>query len=196
MQFPILYCPTPKAWIQKAVQSTDLLLVDHAHCEKKAALTALSLIGRYNQNLELVERLSKLAREELRHFEQVIKLLKKRGLNFDKITPSNYARGLFQHVNEAEPYRLRDVLIIGALIEARSCERFSVLIGKLDDELSSFYAGLMASEARHYEMYLHFARQYGNGDFEARLDFFSHKEQELIEGVDSLFRFHSGLPSE
>jgi tRNA-(ms[2]io[6]A)-hydroxylase len=190
---PILHCKTPDLWIQKALHSLDILLIDHAHCEKKAALTAMSIIARYDEHPDLMQQMSKLAREELRHFEQVLSLLKKRSIPFSNIPAARYAQGLFKHARNHEPAKLIDTMIIGAFVEARSCERFSALIPHLDKELSEFYSTLLASEARHYELYLNFAKQFSIDDISERLLFFGEVEKTLIETADELFRFHSGI---
>lgn len=192
----ILKCPTPDAWVKKAIQEQDLLLLDHAHCEKKAAATALTMIARYPEHMELLEKLSRLAREELRHFEQVLRFLKKRGLPYVNITASRYASGLFKHARTHEPVKLIDSLIIGAFVEARSCERFSAIAPHLPDELNKFYSGLLASEARHYEQYIHFAHHLSTTDITERIEFFGHIEADLISSPDPQFRFHSGVPEE
>ena len=190
----ILKCATPEAWIQKAILEQDILLLDHAHCEKKAAATALTFIGRYPQHTDLVEKLSKLAREELRHFEQVLGFLKKRNIDFVNITASRYASGLFKHARTHEPVKLIDSLIIGAFVEARSCERFGAIAPHLPADLSKFYSGLLAAEARHYEQYISFVRKFSDKDITDRLEFFSNIEAELISSPDPQFRFHSGIP--
>ena len=192
--FPILKCPTPDSWIQKAIAEQDLLLLDHAHCEKKAATTALTLISRYPQHTDLVEKLSRLAREELRHFEQVLHFLKKRHLEFVNITASRYASGLFKHARTHEPVKLIDTLIIGAFVEARSCERFGAIAPHLPEDLSKFYSGLLAAEARHYEQYITFARKFSDQDISDRIEFFGTIEADLISTPDPQFRFHSGVP--
>lgn len=195
IDFPILNCNTPLAWCEAALANLDVLLLDHAHCEKKAASTALSLIYRYPNQLDLIERMSKLAREELRHFEQVLKIMRQRDVLFTHLSPSRYAHGLLQHARTHEPEKLIDTLIIGAFVEARSCERFSALVPLLDDELAKFYAGLLASEARHYQHYINFAKQLAAEDISERINFFSVIEGDLILEPDPQFRFHSGTPS-
>lgn len=187
-----LPCRTPERWIGNALASPDLMLIDHAHCEKKAASTALSLMYRYVSDTELLERMSRLAREELRHFEQVLSIMKKRGVAYDHLTPSRYAAGLRKPVRTDEPGRLVDTLIVGGIIEARSCERFASLVPHLDEELSAFYAGLLRSEARHYRDYLYLAEKAAGGDVSGRVDTFLALERELIESPDTEFRFHSG----
>ena len=168
------------------------MLIDHAHCEKKAASTALSLMYRYVDNTDLLNRMSRLAREELRHFEQVLAIMKKRGVSYGHLSPARYAAGLRQEVRTEDPGRLVDVLIVGAIIEARSCERFAALAPHLDATLSDFYTGLLKSEARHYRDYLTLAEQAAGNSVEDRVATFLALEQQLIETPDTEFRFHSG----
>ena len=187
-----LPCKTPQRWIENALANQDLMLIDHAHCEKKAASTALSLMYRYVDNTDLLNRMSRLAREELRHFEQVLAILKKRGVSYGHLSPARYAAGLRQEVRTEDPGRLVDVLIVGAIIEARSCERFAALAPHLDATLSDFYTGLLKSEARHYRDYLTLAEQAAGNSVEDRVATFLALEQQLIETPDTEFRFHSG----
>ena len=187
-----LPCRTPQTWIDSALANQDLLLIDHAHCEKKAASTALSLMYRYVDNTELLNKMSRLAREELRHFEQVLAIMKKRGITYTHLSPARYAAGLREAVRTEDPGRLVDVLIVGAIIEARSCERFAALAPSLDEKLAEFYNSLLKSEARHYQDYLKLAEQANGGPVEDRVAEFLAIEQKLIESPDSEFRFHSG----
>lgn len=187
-----LACSTPKAWIDKALVQSNVLLIDHAHCEKKAASTALSLIFRYPHHYDLLQQMSRLAREELRHFEQVLAIMKKRNIELAHLEPSRYAGELRKHRHHHEPDALIDTLIIGAFIEARSCERFFSLCPFLDDELQKFYQNLITSEARHYLNYLELAQKYSHKDITNRILFFREIEAELIDSPDSVFRFHSG----
>ncbi|MDR5898783.1 tRNA-(ms[2]io[6]A)-hydroxylase [Halomonas vilamensis] len=190
-----LGCSTPKAWLSWALENPTLLLIDHAQCEKKAASTAMSLLYRYVDQPLLLSKMSQLAREELLHFEQVVQLMEKRGVTYRHLTASRYAEGLRRHVRPNEPERLIDVLIIGALIEARSCERFACLIPYLDIELAKFYRTLVKSEGRHFEDYLLLAEQQTHEPINERIAFFVACEQELIMSPDSVFRFHSGVPA-
>ena len=192
--YDFLACRTPAAWLEAAVARQDVLLIDHAHCEKKAASTALMLLYRYVEHYQLLHTLSRIAREELRHFEQVIALLKKRDIAYQHLSPARYAKGLHQHVRTREPGKLVDTLIIGAYIEARSCERFAALIPYLDEELASFYQSLLRSEARHFQHYLSLAAKYADEDIQSRVEFFAPIEAELIDSLDEHFRFHSGYP--
>ena len=187
-----LPCRTPQAWIDAAIQDIPTLLVDHANCEKKAASTALGLMYRYTDNYELLNKMSRLAREELRHFEQVISIMKKRGIEYRHLTPSRYAGELHKHIRKEEPGRLVDTLIVGAIIEARSCERFYSLIPHLDDELAKFYESLLKSEARHFEDYFKLVPNEFSGDIKILLAMFLSAEESLIQSNDGEFRFHSG----
>lgn len=190
-----LGCQTPDAWIQWALANPEILLIDHAHCEKKAASTALNLMFRYVDRPELLDALSQLAREELLHFEQVVGIMRERDVQYDHLTPSRYAGGLREHMRTTEPARLVDVLIIGAFIEARSCERFAALAPHVDEQLGKYYRFLLKSESRHFEDYLSLAQRYAQEDITDRVAFFREKEQALIESEDEAFRFHSGVPA-
>jgi tRNA 2-(methylsulfanyl)-N6-isopentenyladenosine37 hydroxylase len=191
-----LHCATPDAWVKAALQNQNVLLLDHANCEKKAASTAISFMFRYVGDFELMHKLSRLAREELRHFEQVMHIMQARGIAYEQITPCRYVGELRKPVRTHEPERFVDTLIVGAIIEARSCERFAKIAPHLDDELKHFYTSLLKSEARHYEDYLHLARKAAGGeDISARINLFLALEKTLIESADTEFRFHSGVIS-
>ncbi len=188
-----LPCPTPGQWVINATNNIDLLLIDHANCEKKAAVTALNLIHRYTENFTLLNKMSRLAREEMRHFEQVISIMQERRMVYRRISASRYAKGLLNIASEQEPYRLVDRLIIGAFIEARSCERFAMVAPILDDELKLFYRTLLKSEGRHFREYLMLAESVLGKDYvDNRKIQFSIKEKDLIQSPDDEFRFHSG----
>ena len=190
-----LFCATPRAWVDWAVENPELLLIDHANCEKKAASTALNLLYRYVEHHQLLDKLSRLAREELRHFEQVIAIMRSRGVAYPQLSASRYAAGLREEVRSQEPGRLVDTLLVGAIIEARSCERFAALAPRLDAELGQFYRSLLKSESRHFLDYLALARDAaGEAEVQARLAIFLERERELVEGPDTEFRFHSGIP--
>ena len=192
--YEFLPCRTPEAWVSVAVRSLPLLMIDHANCEKKAAATAMSLMHRYTDNTALLNKMSRLAREELRHFEQVLKLMTKRGIAYESVTASRYAQGLRDEVRNKDPHKLVDTLIVGALIEARSCERFAALSPHVDKELGDFYASLLKSESRHFMDYITLAKTLASPDeVHQRLSVFSAIEQSLIEGPDTAIRFHSGV---
>jgi tRNA-(ms[2]io[6]A)-hydroxylase len=187
-----LRCPTPAAWFEQARDRLDLLLVDHANCEKKAAGNALSMMYRYVDRPELLQRLSRLAREELRHFEQVHALMAELGIPYVTLTASRYAAGLRALVSPAEPRKLVDSLVVSAVVEARSCERFAGLVGVLPARVAELYAGLLASEARHFRGYLELARRYDPARVEAFLPVVLDREADLVQAADHAFRFHSG----
>ena len=191
-----LGCATPDAWIEQAVKQIPTLLIDHANCEKKAAGTALNLMFRYVDKLDLLNKMSRLAREELRHFEQVLGFMKKRGIAYAPLPSARYAQGLRKPARTSEPGRLVDILIIGAIIEARSCERFASLAPHLDAELGEFYLSLLKSESRHYRDYLTLAEKYAGEDISERVRVFLAVEADLIQTPDPDFRFHSGVPME
>jgi tRNA-(ms[2]io[6]A)-hydroxylase len=191
-----LACETPREWVNWALQNPEILLVDHANCEKKAASTALNLMYRYVDYHKLLTKLSRLAREELRHFEQVIAIMKRRGVDYPQLSASRYAGQLHKQVRTYEPARLVDTLLLGAIIEARSCERFAKLVPELDEELAEFYASLLKSESRHFTDYLKLAQEISSPEeVAARLPDLLQRERELIEEPDTEFRFHSGVPA-
>ena len=188
-----LPCHTPDRWIENALENPSLMLIDHANCEKKAASTAISLINRYTDNFELLNKMSRLAREEMRHFEQVIAIIKRRGIEYTYVSASRYAAGLRELARKDDPGKLIDVLVIGAFIEARSCERFARLAPHLDEELAQFYGSLLKSEGRHYPGYLGLAKKAAGGEsIDDRIVLFAERERELVETPDTEFRFHSG----
>jgi len=191
-----LPCRTPDGWLTAAVESLPVLMIDHANCEKKAAATAMSLMHRYTDNTTLLNKMSRLAREELRHFEQVLKLMTRRGIAYESVTASRYAQTLREKVRKKDPHRLVDTLVVGALIEARSCERFAALAPHVDTELRDFYTSLLKSESRHFSDYIGLAKGLEDADVvDERLDLFRSVERELIESPDSEIRFHSGDPT-
>lgn len=190
-----LPCPTPDAWLEEAVRQQSVLLIDHANCEKKAAATAMNLLYRYSDRTELLQKMAQLAREELLHFEQVVKLLEQRQIEYAYLSASRYAGGLRSHIRHDRRHVLTDTLIIGAFVEARSCERFARLAPLLDAPLARFYRGLLKSEARHYQDYLALARLYADEDITPQIERLRAVEHELISSLDSEFRFHSGVPN-
>lgn len=195
---PLLAAPTPPSWIECARGSLDVLLVDHANCEKKAASTALALMFAYAEDLELAEQMSRLAREELRHYEQVAQLLRRLQIEPRRLAPGRYAQRLRQLVARAEPEREVDLMICGAFIEARSCERFAALSRVLAGPAAEMFASLHEAEARHFELYLGLARrraQKAGIDVAPRVAAFAALEAELIVSRDATFRFHSGAPT-
>ena len=192
----ILRAPTPRAWVDAALADLPALLVDHANCEKKAASTALALIFAYPEDRALNIALSRLAREELKHFEQVERLMKKLEVPHQRMKPGRYAGELRKLVRTHEPKRKLDLMIVHALIEARSCERFRLLAKRLPEEVRDLYEQLERSEARHFEIYLEFAeREFEPEEIAARLELIATREAELATEPDPDLRFHSGPPN-
>ena len=196
--YDFLACRTPQAWVNIACQNIPLLLQDHANCEKKAAGTAMNLMFRYGAHTELQVKLAQLVREEMLHYEQVIEIMRQRGQVWEAVSASRYALGLRKHIRTHEPAALVDVLIVGAFVEARSCERFAALAPYVDGELAKFYRYLLKSESRHFEDYLTLARTLVEDSerisIDERIVLFRDVERELIESTDTEIRFHSGVP--
>ena len=192
-----LRTPTPQGWLDRVPGRLDELLLDHANCELKAAASALALLHRYPDETVLVAKMSRLAREELRHFEQVQRLIDRYAVTRRRIGPSRYARELLAATSDRDPDRLRQRLVVGALIEARSCERFAALAPRLPPDLGRFYRELLASESRHFSDYLAIAEQLSadaRGELETDIDRLLDVEAALITSPDADFRFHSGPP--
>jgi tRNA 2-(methylsulfanyl)-N6-isopentenyladenosine37 hydroxylase len=194
----ILAAPTPAAWVDAACEHWRELLIDHANCEKKAASSALALIFAYPEDRELSAALSRLAREELRHFEQVAQLMRRLRVSFERQRPGRYAAGLRAALRPHEPARKLDLMLAGALIEARSSERFALLAPRLPEPMGSFYAHLGQCEARHFQLYLRLAQRAAAAadpvQLPARLAALAAVEAELISASDQQLRFHSGPP--
>ena len=193
-----LQAETPEAWLSEAERRVPEMLLDHANCELKAASTALGFLYRYPDRSALAQRMSRLAREELRHFEQVRSIMDDMGIAFERLSASRYAGQLRDAARADEPYKLLDLLLIGALIEARSCERFARIAPRLPTKLGKFYNGLLMSEARHFEHYIAFARSecgVAETEVDARLAELKQLEAALIVEPDATFRFHSGAPA-
>ncbi|POU22719.1 tRNA-(ms[2]io[6]A)-hydroxylase [Acinetobacter sp. ACNIH3] len=197
-----LGCETPKAWLDEALQNLEILMQDHANCEKKAASTAMNLMFRYSFFVDLQVKLAQLVREEMLHYEQVLEFMNKRGQQWIGLSAGRYAGGLRKEIRTYEPEALIDVLVIGAFVEARSCERFYALAPLVDDELGRYYRYLLKSESRHFEDYLALALDVAKTaklknpkeDIQARIEHIREVEKNLILSPDEMFRFHSGVP--
>ncbi|MDG2061069.1 MAG: tRNA isopentenyl-2-thiomethyl-A-37 hydroxylase MiaE [SAR86 cluster bacterium] len=188
----ILLAKTSQDWIYKAINNLEILLLDHAHCEKKAATTAISLINRYPEK-GFAKKLSSLAREELMHFEKVCRILTKRGFTYRNLKAGPYAKSLYQLISPSEPKKLQDSLLICALIESRSSERFFALNNYLPTDLQDFYHKLYTSEVRHSNLYIGLYVELFGKNWIDPIKPFSEAEAKLISEPDSLFRFHSGI---
>lgn len=184
---------TAPRWLAEVEDHLEELLLDHAHCEKKAAGTAMNLIFAYVDKVELVKPLSEIVNEELDHFRQVIDLIEARGMRFRRLKPSSYGARLSELVRKQEPGKAVDRLLVAALIEARSCERFALLKDRLQDrELAKFYESLFESEARHHASYVQMARLFAaEDDIRSRLEELAAAEAEIIDRGDELPRVHS-----
>ena len=194
----ILLAATPDAWVRAACERWMELLADHLACEKKAASTAVALLFAYPEDHVLTLALSRLAREELRHFEQVQALMTQLKVPYSRAKPGRYAAGLRAVSRTSEPHRKLDLLLTGALIEARSAERFAKLAPQLSAPLDRFYVQLQRSEARHFQLYLRLAiaAAHSSGlDWRARLSVLATREAELATEPDDQLRFHSGAPT-
>ena len=217
-----LLCSTPDEWVEQAIKKENLpiILIDHLICELKAAqwlkpfetliykregnwrdlaaknkLTK-SIIPKSNSpyGQDLIDKMVMLIKEELHHFYQVLEIMDEYGVEYKSITPCRYAKGMLRNVKTFEPNALVDKLIVGAYIEARSCERFAKLAPHVDKRLGDFYISLLRSEARHYQDYLTLAQEIADFDITERVKEFAEIEAQLITSDDEDFKFHSGVP--
>lgn len=187
---------TAQAWVDAAIVDLPLIIQDHANCEKKAAGTAMNLLFRYEFSYDLQRKLAQLIREEMLHYEQVLGIMNERGQEWKYLSAGRYAKGLLKHKRTHEPAAMVDVLIIGAFIEARSCERFAALSEVINDErLAKYYRYLLKSESRHFEDYLALAQSLSDDNIDERVAFFKEVEADLISSPDTELRFHSGTPA-
>lgn len=180
-------------WLAEALGSLDEVMIDHAHCEKKAAGGAIRLLFGYPHIRAFQDPLAALAREELLHFQQVLRLLERRGVEFVRQIPSPYAGMLHKSLRSNDPERLIDILLVSALIEARSCERMKLLgEAPIDPELATFYRGLLACEARHFHVYVDLANEVADASEVAkRLDALAEAEAEVLRTKGPAPRMHS-----
>jgi tRNA 2-(methylsulfanyl)-N6-isopentenyladenosine37 hydroxylase len=180
-------------WLAQVDSHLEEILIDHAHCEKKAAGTALNLIFAYVDRTELCRELADIVNEELDHFRQVLDLLERRGIRFRRLPPGGYGRKLNDLVRKLEPGKAVDRLLVAGLIEARSCERFDLLRRHVQDaELANFYGSLFESEARHHSTYVRLAKLFAKDEVvDRRLDELAAQEAEIIAAGDPLPRMHS-----
>lgn len=188
-----LHCLTPDRWFEQVESQLEPLLLDHAHCEKKAAGTAMNLIFAYVDRTDFVRALKEIVVEELDHFQQVLDLLAARGMKFRRLTPSSYGARLSELIRKQEPGKAVDRCLVAALIEARSCERFAILRDRLQDrELAEFYGSLFESEARHHATYVEFAKLFAPAEAVARrLEELSALEADIVRQGDPMPRVHS-----
>jgi tRNA-(ms[2]io[6]A)-hydroxylase len=188
-----LHAATPERWLMQVEVRLDLLLIDHAHCEKKAAGTAMNLLFSYVEHEDLCRAMTEIVQEELDHFHQVRAIIQHRGIRFRRLSPASYGAKLHELVDKQEPQRAVDRLLVASLIEARSCERFGLLRDRLADrELAAFYGSLFESEARHHSTYVRLATRFQDENaVRQRLSKFAEAEAKIIaEGSDQP-RMHS-----
>lgn len=185
--------PTSEAWIEQAITHLDVILLDHSHCERKAAGVAMNLMFRYPSSAKLVRALTAIAQEELEHFELVNQWLDRRGIALAPLSAPPYAAGLKAQMRNQEPDRMLDSLLVSGLIEARSHERLGLLGQHCPEpELAKFYCSLMASEARHYGIYWTLATTYFDRDqVNQRLVELAIVESELLSNLHPEPRIHS-----
>ena len=188
-----LHQPTSTAWVEQALANLDTLLLDHSHCERKAAGVALNLMFRYPSKSKLVRTLTAIAQEELQHFEQVNQILEQRNIPLAPLAAPPYGAGLAKQMRRGEPDRLLDALLIAGLIEARSHERLGLLGAHCPEpDLARFYRGLMASEARHYGAYWTLADTYfERSTLNRRLEELAQVESDLLLMLHPHPRIHS-----
>jgi tRNA-(ms[2]io[6]A)-hydroxylase len=184
---------TDSSWLDQVDAHLDEVLIDHAHCEKKAAGTALNLIFHYVEDLELCREMTVIVNEELEHFHMVIELLERRGIRFRRLRPSQYGNKLHALVRKTEPERAVDRLLVAGLIEARSCERFQALAEHVDDpELAEFYHSLFESEARHHTTYTRLASHFASEEVvNRRLEELYDAEAAIMAEREPWARMHS-----
>lgn len=180
-------------WLAQVDTHLDDILIDHAHCEKKAAGVAMNLLFSYVDHVPLARAMTEIVNEELSHFQLVLDLLERRGIRFRKLSPSSYGQRLHACVRKEEPARAIDRLLVAGLIEARSCERFALLRDHLADAaLQEFYGSLFESEARHHATYVRLACDVAPEEMvRERLHELAAEEAAIISQGDPFARMHS-----
>jgi tRNA 2-(methylsulfanyl)-N6-isopentenyladenosine37 hydroxylase len=188
-----LATPTSPAWVEQALANLDVILLDHSHCERKAAGVALNLMFRYPAHTKLVRALTAIAQEELQHFDQVNAILEQQGIPLAPLAAPPYGAKLAGKIRKTEPDRLLDALLVAGLIEARSHERLGLLAAHIPNRpLAEFYASLMASEARHFGVYWLLAETYANrATVDHRLAALAEVESQLLATLHPEPRIHS-----
>jgi tRNA 2-(methylsulfanyl)-N6-isopentenyladenosine37 hydroxylase len=185
--------PTSSAWLEQALSNLDTVLLDHSHCERKAASVAINLMFRYPSSTKLVRTLTAIAQEELEHFEQCNQILERRGVALANLNAPPYGAALNKQIRMNEPNRMLDFLLTYALIEARSHERLGLLGENCPEpEIAEFYRGLVASEARHYGAYWTLADTYfERSQVMKRLEELAQVESEILSTLHPQPRVHS-----
>ena len=187
-----LKCETNPEWIAAVKNDLSVIMIDHAHAEKKAAATGLALINKYPEKTDLVFEMSDLIEEEIDHFRTVLRILDKRGISLSRDIGDDYAKTMFSKMNKNEPDRFLDHLLIAGIIEARSCERLKILeLSVDDDQLRKLYHDLYPIEAGHYMMFVKLAKLYYKKSLvEKRLDELSEFECSIVKSLSNLPTMH------
>ena len=188
-----LYSVSSDAWIKLALSNPNEILIDHAHCERKAAGVAIQLMFRYPAEPNLAEVLSPIAREELEHFEKILYFLKSKGIELKSMQPPPYGSQLAKNVRKDEPMRMLDSFLVAGIIEARSHERLSILaLNSPDPSSKELYQSLLESEARHFGIYWKLAQsKFNKEETSKRLEQLLRKEDEILSNTFNLPRVHS-----
>lgn len=185
--------PTDDGWYERVRDHLDTILIDHAHLEKRAASTALSMIFRYTGRAGLARQLSAVVQEEMDHFSRMLDVLEARGVELIRLDPAPYASKLVKAVRTDEPNTFLDKLLVAGLIEARSCERFAILSEQVEDKaLAAFYRELFETEAMHYTLYTNLARDhFSKAVVKERLKELAMVEVEALRAGGDTPRLHS-----
>jgi tRNA-(ms[2]io[6]A)-hydroxylase len=183
---------TPAAWLDTVLADFDTFLVDHAACERKASAMGMSFVVRYPDRTALIEPMIELAREELEHYHQVMRLILGRGIRITRDQKDPYINRLDELVRHGRDERLLDRLIFGGIVEARGSERFGLIARALEPgDLEEFYVSLATSEARHYLLFLDLAKRFFADDVvERRVDEFLDREAEIVDGLEIRSALH------
>ena len=187
-----LKCKTNNEWIENAKENLLDVIMDHAHCEKKAAVTGMNLINNYPEKTDLAFEMADLIEEEIDHFRSVVKILDERGEKLNEDQGDDYAKKLFNQLRKTQPERFLDHLLVAGIVEARSCERLQILADNLDDQkLKAFYTELVKSEAGHYMAFVKLARNYFDENVvKSRLDELTDFEAEIVTKLNNKPAMH------
>jgi tRNA-(ms[2]io[6]A)-hydroxylase len=187
-----LKCKTNNEWIENAKENLLDVIMDHAHCEKKAAVTGMNLINNYPEKTDLAFEMADLIEEEIDHFRSVVKILDERGEQLNEDHGDDYAKNLFSQLRKTQPQRFLDHLLVAGIVEARSCERLQILADNLDDQnLKKFYTELVKSEAGYYMAFVKLAKKYfDENEVKSRLDELTDLEAEIVKNLSNKPSMH------
>ena len=185
--------PSPTAWIEAVLADFDSFLLDHADCERKASATAMSLVAKYPNRIEIIPELIDIGIEELEHFKLVYELIEQRGLQLLHVIPEDpYIKALIKSMHSGIEQRFLDRLLIGSVVETRGAERFKLVADSMEDEnMRRFYKMLWTSEARHGNVYVKMALNYfPENKVYDRLHWWVDREGEIVEGLEIRAALH------